>query len=314
MATFSDVINRDVSDDPLVPTPVAAQIIQELPTMSAVLSLARKVPMSTKTNRQPVLSLLPSAYFVSGDTGLKQTTKQDWENLTLVAEEMAVIVPIPQAYLDDAQVPIWDEVRPRIVEAFGYKIDAATLFAIDKPATWGDAVVPHAVTAGNFVVEGTKADLAADIAALALKVDQDGFNVNGFVTQPGFTWRLIGMRSVQGFPIYQPNLVDGQPNTLFGKPLPDVDNGAWDGHSVLIAGDWTKAIVGTRQDITFRVFTEGVITDSNGAVVLNLMQQDAVALRAVIRLGWQLANPATRLNPTKSTRSPFGVLETLGAS
>lgn len=282
--------------------------------MSSVMSLARKVPMSTKTNRQPVLSLLPTAYFVNGDTGLKQTTKQDWENLTLVAEELAVIVPIPQAYLDDAQIPIWDEVRPRIVEAFGYKIDAATLFDVDKPATWGSAVVPHAVAAGNFVAEGGKPDLAADIAALALKVDQDGFAVNGFVTQPGFEWRLIGMRTSQGVPIYQPNIADGQPSTLFGKPLPDVDNGAWDGHSVLIAGDWSKAIIGTRQDITFRIFTEGVITDADGKVILNLMQQDSVALRAVMRLGWQLANPATRLNPTKNTRSPFGVLETLGAS
>src|SRR5690348_13079505 len=127
---FTDSLSRAETLDPLVPTPVSAQIISEMPQSSAVLSLARRVTMSSKTSRQPVLSVLPTAYFVTGDTGLKQTSKADWENVTLVAEELAVIVPIPEAYLDDAQVPVWDAVRPSIVEAFGAKIDAATLFGL----------------------------------------------------------------------------------------------------------------------------------------------------------------------------------------
>lgn len=119
---YDELITRDVSDDPLIPEPVSAQIIQELPTQSFLLQRAGQVRMSTRTQRQPVLDVLPMAYWVSGDTGMKQTSSVDWKNVTLVAEELAVIVPIPEAYLDDAQVPIWDEVRPRIVEAFGYKM------------------------------------------------------------------------------------------------------------------------------------------------------------------------------------------------
>lgn len=308
MATYSDAMARDASLDPLVPTPVSAEIVQEMPASSAVLSLARRVPMSSKTNRQPVLSVLPTAYFVSGDTGLKQTTKQDWENVTLVAEELAVIVPIPQAYLDDAQIPVWDEVRPRVAEAFGYKIDAACLFGLDKPATWGDDVVTSASNAGNIVAEGTGDDLAVDIAELARTVALDGFTVNGFAAQPGFSWRLVGMRTDQGVPIYAPP-AGGQPAGLFGRPFPEVDNGSWDSDiASVIGGDWRKAILGVRQDMTFRVFTEGVISDDEGAIVLNLMQQDSVALRVVARFAWALANPITRLNTTASTRSPFGIM------
>jgi HK97 family phage major capsid protein len=310
MTTYNQLISRDTVLDPLVPTPVSAQIIQEMPKSSAIMSLATKVPMSTKTNRTPVLSVLPTAYFVNGDTGLKQTTTQTWENETLVAEELAVIVPIPQAYLDDAQVPIWDEVRPRIAEAFGRKLDAACLFGNDKPTTWGQAVVVSANGAGNNVDVGDTDDLASDIASLAQKIAADsGFSVNGFAVEPGFIWRLIGMRTSQGVPIYAPP-AGGQPGTLFGYPLPQVLNGSWDSTTAdVIAGDWTKAILGTRQDISFKIFTEGVITDNTGAVIMNLMQQDSVALRAVARFGWVLANPVTNQQSAAHSRSPFGVLE-----
>ncbi|NLV74050.1 MAG: hypothetical protein GXY52_05140, partial [Chloroflexi bacterium] len=40
---------------------------------------------------------LPTAYFVDGETGLKQTTKVEWANVMLSAEELAVIVPVPQS-------------------------------------------------------------------------------------------------------------------------------------------------------------------------------------------------------------------------
>lgn len=305
---FTDSLSRAETLDPLVPTPVSAQIISEMPQSSAVLSLARRVTMSSKTSRQPVLSVLPTAYFVTGDTGLKQTSKADWENVTLVAEELAVIVPIPEAYLDDAQVPVWDAVRPSIVEAFGAKIDAATLFGLDKPSTWGEDVLTSATNAGNTVVQGTGADLAVDIAELAGVVAKDGFAVNGFAAAPGFAWQLIGMRTAQGVPIYAPP-AGGQPSGLYGRPFPEIANGAWDPDmATVIAGDWQKAIVGIRQDITFKLFTEGVISGDDGSIVLNLMQQDSVALRAVMRVGWALANPITRLNTTAATRSPFGIM------
>lgn len=310
----NDVIESDASDDPLIPTPVAAEVIKELPKSSVVMAMARKRPMSTKSLRQPVLSILPEAYFVDGDQGLKQTTAQDWGNLTLVAEEIAVIVVIPDNYLDDAQIPIWDEVRPEIVAAFGRKIDLATLFGIDKPVTWGEAIVPHAEAAGNVVTEGDYDDLAADVANLARIMAQKGASTNGFATEPGFNWRLVGLRSADGVPIYSP-LTDSAPARLYGRQVQEIDNGGWDPtQATLVAGNWSKAIVGTRTDMRFRLFTEGVISDSDGKVIVNLMQQDSVALRAVMRLGWQLANPVNPLAPVAEERSYFGVLEPVGAS
>lgn len=310
---YNSLISRDASNDPLVPEPVSAQVIQELPAASALLQRARRVNLSSKTQRMPVLDVLPLAYWVGGDTGLKQTTSQDWKNVDLIVEELAAIVPIPEAYLDDSQVPIWDEVRPRMVEAIGQKIDAAALFGTDKPSTWGQSIYLSAVAAGNGVVDGgvgTGVDLAQTVTNMAGLVAEDGFDVNGFVSKPGLSWRLVGMRSAEGIPIYQPNLQGAPGGNLYGQPLSSVNNGAWDSsEALLIGGDWTKAIVGVRQDITFKMFDQGVISDDSGNVVLNLMQQDAVAMRVVMRVAYAMANPVTRLNSVEASRSPFGVVQ-----
>jgi len=39
-----------------------------------------------------------------------------------------------------------------------------------------------------------------------------------------------------------------------------------------------------------------------------LMQQDMLALRAVMRIGWQVPNPINRLQETEANRYPFSVL------
>ena len=309
MPTYNTALSRDVSDDPLVPEQIVAQVIQEMPKSSAVLSLARNVPMSTKSSRQPVLSVLPTAYWVTGDTGLKQTSTADWENVTLTAEELAVIVPIPEAYLDDSQVPVWDQVQPLLAQAFAAKLDAAALFGTDAPASFPSlGVYGQTLAAGNVIVRGAgSTTLAENIAGAGEAVAGDGYAVNGFASRPGFAWNLVG-QNVSGVPIYQPaqgGLPSGLPGSLYGYPFKEVVAGGWDsGEAELIAGDWTKAVVGIRQDLTFKVFTEGVITDADGVVVLNLMQQDSVALRAVMRVGFALARPVTALNST-ATRSPF---------
>lgn len=314
---FRQGIGATVGDvsDALVPEPLAAEILQELPTQSAALQLCRRAQMSTKTQRMPVLDVLPFAYWVGGDTGIKQTTMMEWKGVSLIAEEIATIVPIPKAYLDDAQVPIWSEVKPRLIEAIGLLIDQAVFWGVNKPTTWPTDIMTAANAAGNVVSAAAGVDFAQSVTQLGDKMDQTGYTVNGFAARPGLRWRLQGLRSAQGIPIFQDNFIQpgvGPTATLYGFPISTVNNGSWNNATAqLLMGDFSKAIIGLRQDITYDMFDQGVISDQNGVVVFNLMQQDAVAMRVVMRLGFATANPVTTL--MRGTRTDAGSGTTSGS-
>ena len=314
---FTDVIDRSTNPAIEIPEQVAGEVIKEATASSVVAQLARKVRMSSKSYRQPVLDVLPNAYWVNGDTGLKQTTSVEWDSIYLTAEPLAVLVVVPDEFIDDSTVPIWSEVRPLIAQAFGRVIDNAALWNINRPASWTTSVYQHAAAAGNYVEIGanatlagngnTTSDLATDVAAMGLQLAEDGFNLDAFAAQPGFNWRLVGQRSANGDPIYT-SLIGENRQGLYGVPFVESRNGAWDAEVKLIGGDWSKAILGTRQDMQYTMHTDAVISDDEGVVIFNAMQQDSKIMRVVGRFGFAIANPITSLNSTSSSRSPFSLL------
>lgn len=301
----------------LIPEEVSREIIKGVADKSVALSLMKQVPMSRKLYRMPVLSALPTAYFVSGDTGLKQTADLAWQNKYLTAEELAVIVPVPEAVIDDADYDIWGEARPLLEEAIASALDAAVLFGTNKPASWAESVEDFAAAASNAFVRGSVAgqDLAEDINAVMALVEADGYDVTGFVARKALKASLRGLRSAtEKLPIFSPSLTAGTPGALYGEPIEYVkNNSAWDSaRADLLAGDWSKGIIGVRQDFTFKHLDQAVITDASGNIVYNLAQQDMVAMRVVARYAWQVANPVNRANTTEATRSPFAVLRPTG--
>lgn len=131
-------------------------IQQEAPANSVFMSMAKKLPnMTSKQTRMPVLDVLPTAYWVNGDTGFKQTSKQEWDNVYLTAAELAVIVPIPEAVIADSSFDIIGEITPRINEAIGERVDSAVIFGNNRPAEWDLDIVSRARVAGNNVAVGS---------------------------------------------------------------------------------------------------------------------------------------------------------------
>lgn len=311
----NDLVTRADAQQ-LMPEEVSRDIIKALPQSSLAMSRFRTLPMSRKQTRMPVLSSLAQAYFVSGDTGLKQTTKEAWAGKILEAEEIAVIVPIPQAVLDDTEYDLFEEIKPDLIEAAGALIDAAVLFGTSKPTSWGPAIVPGAAAAGNTVTRGAVAgrNLAGDVNAVMRTVASDGHPITGFAADSLLEYDLQGLTDADGRPVFTTNLQEGAAGKgLYGRPFTYLNNGAWNSTQAdLIAGDWSQAILGMRQDITFSVHTDGVISDAAGVVVLNLMQQDSAALRMVMRVGYQVANPINRRGVADAARFPFGALRPVG--
>lgn len=294
----------------LMPEDVSREVIQNVADESAALRLFRRVNMSTNQQRMPVLSALPTAYFVTGDTGIKQTTEMAWANKFLFAEEIAAIVPIPEAVLDDANFDVWGEIRPRLSEAIGRALDAAIFFGTNKPASWPSDVATASIAAGNTYNRGTSTaalgGIAEDINQLMGLVEADGYNPSGFVTRTTYKARLRSARDTTG-----QKLLDVSTTTIEGSPLVYTMPGLWPsgaGSAELFAGDFSQGIIAVRQDITYKLLTEAVITDGSFVIQYNLPQQDMVALRVVARFGWQVPNPINYEQATESSRYPFAVL------
>jgi HK97 family phage major capsid protein len=319
---FNNAIDRSGAEA-LIPEEVSNTIIKEAPQGSAMMRLMRRLPnMSRRQHRMPVLSSLVSAYFVNGDTGLKQTSKTEWDNVYINAEELAVIVPIPEAVLDDTDYDIWGEAKPQIVDAFGRAFDQAVLYGINAPDLWPDDVVTAATAAGNLVdlstVIGAGGDLYDAIlgeSGVLAKVEEDGYAVTGHVAALSLRAKLRGLRDTSKQPIFMRSMANGQNMQdsarydLDGSPIEFPVNGAVDAaRSLLVSGDYNRLLYSIRQDITYKILTEAVIQDAAGNIIFNLAQQDMVALRCVLRLGWARPNPVNPVQTTAASRYPLAVL------
>lgn len=141
-STVDSIITaEDLGNGGTLPVEYAREVIESATKNSVMLSRARRVNMSTRTRTQPVLDSLPIAYWVGGDTGLKQTTKAKWAGLSITAEEIAAIVPIPEAVIADSSIDLWAEIQPRLAAAIGMLFDKACLFGTDKPSSFPDGIV-----------------------------------------------------------------------------------------------------------------------------------------------------------------------------
>lgn len=301
----------------LIPEDVSAEVLQAVLQGSTVMKLGRKLPnMGVAQRRLPVMSALATAYFVSGETGLKQTSEVNWENKYLDAEEVACIIPIPESVLDDTSYDVWAQVKPAIVAAFGKAIDAAVLYGTNIPTSWttnlgAAGIVARCTAASHTISLAAYADLYeallgetnAGTAGLLALLEADGFIASSHVAAVSMRSKIRNTRDSEGNPIW-PNV-----NEVDGAPVLYPTNGAIDSSTgLVISGDWSQLVFAVRQDVTYKILSETVITDTSGTIVYNLAQQDMVALRAVMRLGFALPNPINQMTASATTRCAFATL------
>lgn len=333
---------------PLIPEEVSKEIASGVEEGSAALNLFTKLPnMSSRTQRMPVLSTLGDAGFIGAVTsdnlttganvqiddevmgvlkglpygtgdlgnfpnegmpGLKPTHQMAWENVFIVAEPIAIILPVPDDVLDDSSYDLWAEMKPKIIEAFQRKIDDAAIWGQNRPLTWPTGIVPTAIAKGQTVTLGTGDDLAEDISNLMGILENQAYDPTAFIASPSLKASLRNLRDKNNTPIFTPGFTK-VPDSIHGLPISYVKNNSFlAATSNLITGKMDEAKYAVRSDMSWKLFTEGVISDENGKVIMNLMQQDMKAMRVVMRLGWAVPNPIHALRPDRAGY-PFAVLK-----
>lgn len=310
---YDNIISRSDAGA-LIPEEVLGTFLANLSNESSVLNDFTRVPVGRDQVRFPVLSALPIAYWVTGDTGQKQTTEVNWDNKFMSVEELAMILPIPEAVLDDSGYPIWSQVRPLCEQAGGRLIDSAVYFGAQAPASFPAAVVASAIAAGNVRNVGVAAAAAGgvveDHSDLLAQVEADGYDPRAGVASRTLRGLARSARNADGQRYDEITItpdtveVDG---VVYRFPM----RGQWPigaGSATAIMFDPSEFVVGVRQDVTWKLLDQAVIQDNTGAIRYNLAQQDMVALRMVMRVGWQVANTINYDEPDEADRYPAGVL------
>jgi HK97 family phage major capsid protein len=319
MAYNNQLSRTDIA--PLIPEDVLDTFLTELTATSAALTMFQRVPVAQAQTRFPILSALPVGYWVAGDTGLKQTTELAWGNKYLNVEELAVIAPIPETVLDDLAdaglgggIDVWAQIQPSVVAVMARVLDQAVFFGLNAPASFPASVVAAAVAAGNAHTEGAaigaggiQDDLDQAIGLLEL----DGYDFDGIVAARTLRGKLRRARNTLGDRLegLNPDLTEylGQPITYPMRGLWPTAAGGTSAEAIV--GQFSdQFVIGLRRDITLKYLDQAVIQDNTGAIVYNLAQQDMVAMRFTMRVGWQVANQINFDQPTAANRYPAAVV------
>lgn len=286
---MADIARADVAT--LIQEAYANTFLEAVAAASTALQALPTVNMGTKTTHMPVVATLPVADWVS-ETEAKPTSEVTWKDLTMVAEEVAVIVPVHENVVDDATVPILTEIATLGGNAIGKKLDEAVLFGDDKPASWvSPALVPAAVAAGQTAAVTTGAananDLVGAVNQAAKKLAGNGFIPDRLITSLTLRYDLENIRDAQGAPIFRNDSLGGF-TTYLNR------NGAWDpADATAILVDSSRVRIGVRQDITVKFLDQATVG------TINLAERDMVALRFKARFAYVLGVSTTNLGVDK---------------
>lgn len=281
---MADITRAEVAS--LIGEEYGPQVIKAATQGSTALTAFPTVNMGTKTRNIPVLATAPNAEWVgdTDNTGVKPTGQATWQNKTLVAEEIAVIVPIHENTLDDATEDILAQIAELGGEAIGRALDEAVFFGVNKPTSWTSLdMLAAAVSAGQDFEVGTGLDdLYGSINQAAQSVADAGFDPTAMVARRGLAFQLRNLRDDENAKLLQGDVFDGF-DVVWNR------NGAWDSAAATaFIADPTTVRIGIRQDVTVKFLDQATITG-----VGNLAEKDMVALRFKARFAYVLGNPYT---------------------
>lgn len=264
-----------------VPVQQANDIIKMVTRGSSILRLSKVEPMTSEKKKFNILTDGPGAYWV-GEGERIQTSGSEWIHPEITAKKLAVIIPVTREKLEDSTINVFEELKPQIAESFYRAIDSACLFGTNSPF---ETNIMKGIEDNNMiVVDDANIDLAvSDTMAL---VEENGYDPTGYAGRIGVKNMLRKLRDNNGAPAY----VNGTSGSeLYSQPIEFVRNGAWDSEKAdLITGEWKYSVVGIRAGIAYEILKEATLQgtlDSDGKP-LSLAEQDMVAIKATMRLGY----------------------------
>lgn len=288
----------------IIPPNYAKEIISVATAQSGVLGLARTLPMPAGVSQMPVQTSIPSASWLTSVGDRKPFTDMALGLKTMTAEEVACVISIPQVYLDDTSINLWDWARPQLGAAIALALDNAVLFGVGAPATFP---VNGISAAAYCQAVASQVDALDGVNQAMSLVEAQGLPVNGSLADLSVKGALRGVRDNTGAFLLGPSQGGSDAtNNLYGTTVSWGQFPAGE-TSDYFTGDWKQCIVGVRQDIRYDMSDQGVLADASGKVLISAFQDDQVLMRAYARFGLLIINPPTQKFPTGA--KPFASAE-----
>ncbi|MEV5236482.1 phage major capsid protein [Streptomyces pseudogriseolus] len=307
----------DVNATFLPPT-LTGPIFEKSVEQSAVMSLARRVPLSmSATTAVPVPLDVPTADWVeqagrkplsSGGVGIKQMS----------GKKIAVLIPVAMEVVQSNAAGLWTQLQSDLPTAFARAFDMAAIHGKTMKGATGPfpdylADTSKAVSLGT----ATQANggIWGDFVAGMGEVVDDDWDYTGTVADHRLKTRLLGATDTTGRPILvdttQPGTGAALAGTLVGEPIAYSrsvsgklrrQSTSADSGLRAIGGDWSQAAYGVGMEITVRISREATYIDEDDAVH-SAFQENLVLLLAEAYYGFVLGDAEAFV---KFTGTPSG--------
>lgn len=287
-------INRTTNSMAL-PSDISSEILQKTQQESAIMRLARHIDLPGRGVTIPVITGDPTAAWVA-ETGVKPVSNGTPGTKLMQAFKIAVIETFSKEFIRDIPA-LYDALVQRLPGALAGVFDGTIVGAVQAPSqsnfdTFASSAAQSILNANNGTYLGLVA-ADADIAA-------HGGVMNGFAFGAQARALLLTAVDTTNRPLFLASANDGVVDKVLGVPAYFNKNvykagtaaaGQTAGTPAIvgIAGDWTQAMFGTVNGVEISVTDTASLTvgSGNDATTINLWQQNMVAVRAEIEVGFR---------------------------
>lgn len=266
--------------DGTIPEKYNTLILKEIMNGSKVMQLAKYEEMDSKEKKFEYFAKGPGAYWV-GEGEKIQTSKPQWMQATMITKKLGVIVPCSREFLHYKMSDFFEQMRPKIAEAFYKKFDEAVILNLENP--FPQSVDESALAAGNLISGGITYD---NILAMEDALNDEDYDVNAFISTKRNRSTLRNVNKIENGVIVE-SLYDRGANTIDGLPVADLKGMA---KGNLYAGDFDYMYYGIPFGMSYKIDESAQLSTLKNAdgTPVNLFEQELAALRVTMDVAFMI--------------------------
>ena len=199
----------------------------------------------------------------------------------MVAKKLGVIIPCSREFLHYKMSDFFEQMKPKIAEAFHQKFDDAAIRNVDNP--FPQSLEESAIAAGNVVSGGINYD---NILSLEDVLNDEDYDANAFISTKKNRSTLRNVHKIENGVIVE-SLYDRGANTIDGLPVVDL-KGMIKGN--LYAGDFDYMYYGIPFGMSYKLDESAQLSTlkNEDGTPVNLFEQELVALRVTMDVGFMI--------------------------